>query len=200
MVKIHYWTRSVNTLRSNPICYNYPMRTEREDYDPDWEAFTQDLEVSRAKETARQSILEVLSSHIEEVEELLPYQIADEVLDDLTFAGFDTQRSVRLRWEVAKEPQAGFIDVLAQDPETGFLAALQFDFDIPTRGHVEVVNRLSPSPDLALFVLARPRLPTEKLATAVRDVKTDFLIFGLAEGGEPLLTPEDRDRLRKDVE
>lgn len=171
------------------------MTKEAIETDPAWLDLIAYQEISRTRETARQSIFDVLSTHTKDVQELLPYHVAEDVCQDLHPVGFHTQRSVRIDWETNEEPQAGFIDVAAIDPESKFLATLQFDFDIPRRDHVEAINRSSPTPDLAIFVLTRPHLPSNKLATAVRDVTTDFAIIGLAENGKTLLTPAERDRL-----
>lgn len=163
--------------------------------DQDWELFVAELEAERAKDDLRQRLFDVLSSHSDDVEQLKPYEVADEVNDDLAQAGFHTRRSLSVNWEVDDEPQQSFIDLVATDPQTQYTAVLQFDFDVPRRDHVEAINYHSPAPDLAIFVLTRRHKPLPKLATAVRDVTADFVVYGLAQGGKTLLTPAQRDRL-----
>ena len=155
-------------------------------------------------EALRQSYLRLLAAYSPVVEDFKPGELAREVNEDLSKFGHDTLRLVNpetlqsVRWKDGK-PQGPCLDILATHRKSGFTTVFQFDNRVPLRGKAEGVNLLSPPPDLALFSLCNAEEPyaSDKLATAVRDVRCDFLVFWIAEAGV-MLTPDERDVYRLD--
>ncbi|MSP12831.1 MAG: hypothetical protein EXR62_07725 [Chloroflexi bacterium] len=129
---------------------------------------------------------------------LTPGQVAAEVKRGFDAARWETHRFMPVRWKEKGKEGLGYVDLCVIEPTTDFRAAIQFDFDVPVRSRVVTINHMNRfAPDLAVFGLARTHLPLERIATAVRDVKIDFLVVGLAEDGKIVMTPKGRDQWKK---